>query len=96
MSRTFYERFGFAAFAGNAAQKWLILKNGPHVIGLFQDAALSFFIGQAKVTRSPIRIPGLLALRVVAVLVMLFDWLWRVRVRRSYRNVVVLSAPENV
>jgi hypothetical protein len=23
-------------FGGNAAQKWLILKNGDHVIGLFQ------------------------------------------------------------
>jgi lactoylglutathione lyase len=35
-SRSFYEKFGFKVFAGNAAQKWLILKNGDHVIGLFQ------------------------------------------------------------
>jgi len=35
-SRTFYEKFGFTAFAGDASQNWLILKNGPHVIGLFQ------------------------------------------------------------
>ncbi len=35
-SRQFYEKFGFTVFAGNAAQKWLILKNGDHVIGLFQ------------------------------------------------------------
>jgi lactoylglutathione lyase len=35
-SRKFYEKFGFTAFAGNASQKWLILKNGDHVIGLFQ------------------------------------------------------------
>jgi lactoylglutathione lyase len=35
-SRTFYEKFGFKAFAGNPAQKWQILKNGSHVIGLFQ------------------------------------------------------------
>jgi catechol 2,3-dioxygenase-like lactoylglutathione lyase family enzyme len=35
-SRAFYEKFGFTAFAGNAAQNWLILKNGAHVIGLFQ------------------------------------------------------------
>ncbi|MBV8200396.1 MAG: VOC family protein [Acidobacteria bacterium] len=35
-SRAFYEKFGFAPFAGDAAQKWLILKNGSHVIGLFQ------------------------------------------------------------
>jgi catechol 2,3-dioxygenase-like lactoylglutathione lyase family enzyme len=35
-SRQFYEKFGFKAFAGNPAQNWLILKNGDHVIGLFQ------------------------------------------------------------
>jgi lactoylglutathione lyase len=35
-SRQFYEKFGFKPFGGNAAQKWLILKNGDHVIGLFQ------------------------------------------------------------
>jgi predicted enzyme related to lactoylglutathione lyase len=35
-SRKFYEKFGFKAFAGNASQNWLILKNGDHVIGLFQ------------------------------------------------------------
>jgi predicted enzyme related to lactoylglutathione lyase len=35
-SRKFYEKFGFKNFAGNAAQNWLILKNGDHVIGLFQ------------------------------------------------------------
>jgi lactoylglutathione lyase len=35
-SRAFYEKFGFKPFGGNAAQSWLILKNGPHVIGLFQ------------------------------------------------------------
>ncbi len=35
-SRAFYEKFGFTVFAGNQAQNWLILKNGEHVIGLFQ------------------------------------------------------------
>ena len=35
-SREFYEKFGFKAFAGDAAKNWLILKNGDHVIGLFQ------------------------------------------------------------
>lgn len=35
-SRSFYEKFGFKVFAGDAAQNWLILKNGDHVIGLFQ------------------------------------------------------------
>lgn len=35
-SRAFYEKLGFKPFAGYAAQNWLILKNGDHVIGLFQ------------------------------------------------------------
>jgi catechol 2,3-dioxygenase-like lactoylglutathione lyase family enzyme len=35
-SRTFYEKFGFKIFAGDASQNWLIMKNGDHVIGLFQ------------------------------------------------------------
>ena len=35
-SRSFYEKFGFTPFAGNASQNWLIMKNGSHVIGLFQ------------------------------------------------------------
>jgi len=36
-SRAFYEKFGFKAFAGNAAQNWLILKNRDHVIGLIRS-----------------------------------------------------------
>ncbi len=35
-SQAFYEKLGFQAFGGDIAQNWLILKNGPHVIGLFQ------------------------------------------------------------
>jgi predicted enzyme related to lactoylglutathione lyase len=35
-SRKFYEKFGFKVFTGDAAQNWLILKNGDHAIGLFQ------------------------------------------------------------
>ena len=42
-------------------------------------AAMSFFLGQAKVIPKAIRIPGLLALPVVAVLVTLLYWMWRVR-----------------
>ena len=36
VSRAFYEKFGFKVFGGDASQNWLILKNGDHVIGLFQ------------------------------------------------------------
>ena len=35
-SRQFYEKLGFQVFFGKAEQNWLIMKNGDHVIGLFQ------------------------------------------------------------
>ena len=35
-SRAFYEKLGFKTFGGNAAHRWLILKNGDQLIGLFQ------------------------------------------------------------
>lgn len=35
-SKAFYGKLGFEAFMGDAAQNWLILKNGDCIIGLFQ------------------------------------------------------------
>jgi catechol 2,3-dioxygenase-like lactoylglutathione lyase family enzyme len=35
-SRHFYENFGFQVFGGDPSKKYLMLKNGDHVIGLFQ------------------------------------------------------------
>ena len=35
-SQAFYEKLGFTIFAGDQAQNWLIMKNGDHLIGLFQ------------------------------------------------------------
>lgn len=35
-SRDFYEKLGFEPIGGNADDNWLILRNGDHVIGLFQ------------------------------------------------------------
>lgn len=35
-SKAFYEKLGFTEFGGDISQNWLILKNGPHIIGLFQ------------------------------------------------------------
>jgi lactoylglutathione lyase len=35
-SREFYEKLGFEPVGGNAGDHWLILRNGDHVIGLFQ------------------------------------------------------------
>jgi catechol 2,3-dioxygenase-like lactoylglutathione lyase family enzyme len=36
VSKAFYEKLGFRVFGGNAEENWLIMKNGDHVIGLFQ------------------------------------------------------------
>ena len=35
-SQKFYEALGFAPFAGDPAANWLMLRQGDHVIGLFQ------------------------------------------------------------
>lgn len=35
-SRAFYRHLGFEPVAGAAEQRWLVLRNGAHVIGLFQ------------------------------------------------------------
>lgn len=36
VSKQFYENLGFSVFAGSLEQKYLILKNGNALIGLFQ------------------------------------------------------------
>jgi lactoylglutathione lyase len=36
VSKAFYEKLGFTVFMGDITQNWLIMKNGDHVIGLFQ------------------------------------------------------------
>lgn len=35
-SKQFYEKLGFAEFAGDISQNWLIMKNENAIIGLFQ------------------------------------------------------------
>jgi len=35
-SKAFYEKLGFTKKGGDESQNWLVLKNGKHVIGLFQ------------------------------------------------------------
>lgn len=36
LSRVFYEKLGFRVFAGDPTHNYLIMKNGEHLIGLFQ------------------------------------------------------------
>jgi predicted lactoylglutathione lyase len=35
-SKSFYQKLGFEVFGGDEKQNWLIVKNGDHIIGLFQ------------------------------------------------------------
>ena len=36
VSKAFYEKLGFKTFGGDITENWLIMKNGEHLIGLFQ------------------------------------------------------------
>ena len=36
-SRDFYEKLGFESVGGDPTQNWVMLRNGDHVLGLFQD-----------------------------------------------------------
>lgn len=56
-------------------------------------AAMSFFLGQADVFPKSMRIMPVLAIPVMAVLVTLFYWLWRIRIRRSLRGLTAVRAP---
>ncbi len=56
----------------------------------------SLFLGQTKVFPKPIRIPALLALPVVAVLLTMAYWLWRLRSRRPSRRVLVVNSQEAI
>ncbi len=35
-SRAFYEKLGFEVFGGDQTQRWLIIKNGTTLVGLFE------------------------------------------------------------
>lgn len=47
-SRAFYEKLGFAHAGGDPKQNWIVLRNGEHVIGLFQG-----FIPKNTLTFNP-------------------------------------------
>ena len=59
-------------------------------------AALSFFLGQADEIPEPLRILPLLALPVLAVLLTMFYWLWRVRTQRGQRRITAVGALDPV
>jgi uncharacterized membrane protein len=57
-------------------------------------AALSFSVQLPKFIPKPYRVPALFALPILAVLVTMFYWLWRLRTRRSVRGLVMAGAPD--
>lgn len=60
--------------------------------GLF-IATGSFFFGQAKFIPEPIRITPLLSFLGVVPLLILLYWMWRVRLRRRLKGIIVASEP---
>ena len=99
-----YGLFAFVGMTGGISD-WRVIRSGAlkgaarlgrHLwrmcFALF-IAALSFFIGQAKVFPEPIRIRPLLAMPVLLVLATMFYWLWRVRIRRSLKGIVGITLP---
>ena len=97
-----YGLFAFVGMTGGISD-WRVIRSGAltgaarlarHLwrmcFALF-IAAISFFIGQAKVFPEPIRIRPLLAMPVLLILVTMLYWLWRVRIRRSLRGIVGVS-----
>ena len=59
-------------------------------------ASASFFLGQADEFPQALRIPLLLAVPVLAPLLTMLYWLWRVRIRKSFPRHTAASAPERV
>jgi hypothetical protein len=57
-------------------------------------AAASFFLGPPGRVPDLIRIPALLPVPVVVPLVAMFYWLWRVRIKRTDRGIVVTGVQE--
>jgi uncharacterized glyoxalase superfamily protein PhnB len=45
VSKSFYEKLGLMVFAGEFSQNWLIMKNGYHIIGLFQGMFRGAYYG---------------------------------------------------
>jgi uncharacterized membrane protein len=61
-------------------------------LGMF-IATGSFFLGQAKVFPKPLRIVPLLALPVLAVIISMAYWAWRVRFRGNFRGLSLRADP---
>jgi uncharacterized membrane protein len=54
-------------------------------------AAMSFFLGQAKVIPEPLRVTPLLVVPVLAVLLTLIYWVWRVRISGRFLDAIGMA-----
>ena len=89
--------FGSVAILGALGDMRMIIKRGLQgtrriarhlwrVCFAMFIAAFSFFLGQAQVIPEPVRIIPLLALLALAPLIVMFYWLWRVRIKQTLRG----------
>ncbi len=62
----------------------------------FFIATGSFFLGQADEIPEPLRITALLVILALAPLLVMLYWLWRVRVKRTFRGIVGVSSHEEI
>jgi hypothetical protein len=99
-----FATFGFLGFAGDLR----VIRSGArkgasriarHLwrmsMALF-IAALSGSVQLIKFIPKEFRVPGMVALPMLLVLVTMFYWLWRVRIRQSLRGILVVPAPETL
>ncbi len=59
-------------------------------------ASSSFFLGQPQVFPEPLRITPVLITLALAPLLVLLYWLWRVRIRRTFRGIVGVRSDEAI
>ena len=66
----------------------------------FWITTASFFLGPrervSKILPEALITPAILALPVVAVIVVMLYWLWRVRIRQNFKGIVGMTIPERV
>lgn len=95
-----FATFGFLGFAGDLRVIQSGARKGASRIArhlwrmsmaLF-IAALSGSVQLIKFIPKEFRVPGIVAIPMLLVLVTMFYWLWRVRIRQSLRGIVVVRA----
>ena len=96
--------FGVVALLGSAGDRRMIraggLRGAPRLVrhlwrmcfALF-IASIAFYLGPGRVPEA-LRIPALLAGAVLVPIVAMVYWLWRLRVRQTFRGIAGVSTPQ--